>query len=313
MIFKKNLPLIILWAAMTVVLASIFWLYGFNMEPVFLASLITLAGLALWMLADTLSWKRQKRLMEQNCFDPSEYSSAFRPFVQKIQDLEDQLQREKARDESQKKELCDTFGLWAHQIKLPVSAISLMIQSHCLEEETLKVEMERIEQSVAMAMGFMRLESLDDRMEHFDLQEVILPIVRRRSPAFIRQKITLNYEPESMNVLCDSKWVSFMAEQLLDNALKYTPQRGTITINTKDNILSIENTGSHIEEEDLPRIFDQGFTGKNGHEHQSVSSGLGLYVCKKTAERLGLQLDVNNTDQGVKAAIRFQAKERMYE
>lgn len=196
-----------------------------------------------------------------------------------------------------KNDLTDYYTTWVHQIKTPIAAMRLLLRN----EDTplgrqLKTELFRIEQYVEMVLCYFRLDSpsTDFVLKYCNLDEIIRQVIRKYAGQFIQKKLRLIYEPTGQSVLTDEKWLSFVIEQLLSNALKYT-SRGSITIAVNENqILSVSDTGIGIAPEDLPRIFEKSYTGYNGRTEKS-SSGLGLYLCQKILNRLSHPISVSST------------------
>ncbi|MCM1364157.1 MAG: sensor histidine kinase [Faecalibacterium sp.] len=194
-------------------------------------------------------------------------------------------------------EMIDYYTVWAHQIKTPIAAISLNLQNDDSElAHLVSEELFRIEQYVEMVLVFLRLDSdySDYVIAEYDLDSIIKGAVKKFAGQFIRRKIKLNYEPTDERVLTDEKWLSFVIEQVLSNALKYTPA-GTVTIDTEPNkTLCIRDTGIGIAAEDLPRIFEKGYTGYNGRADKKAS-GIGLYLCKRICNDLGYSITANSS------------------
>lgn len=190
-------------------------------------------------------------------------------------------------------DMIDYYTVWAHQIKTPISAMRLRLQSEDTPlSHRLMGDLRRIEQYVEMVLAFLRLDSksTDYLIREYDLDRIVRQAVRRLSSEFIDRGLRLNYEPIKASVITDEKWLCFVVEQILSNALKYTPA-GSITISMKagmpgKRILCISDTGIGIAPEDLPRIFESGFTGCNGRRDKSAS-GLGLYLCRRICTNLG--------------------------
>lgn len=196
--------------------------------------------------------------------------------------------------ETERQDSLDYYTIWAHQIKTPISVMQMILQSEDTEEHwELSSELFRIEQYVEMVLSYIRLGSQtnDFVFQKYELDNLIRQSIRKYAPQFIRKKIRLIYQPTTEVVLTDEKWFCFILEQLLSNTVKYTYQ-GSVTISvSSEKVLTIQDTGIGIAPEDLPRIFEKGFTGYNGRSNKK-STGLGLYLCKQTAKKLGIQISV---------------------
>ncbi len=186
------------------------------------------------------------------------------------------------------KEMSEYYSMWAHQIKTPIAAMKLALQGEDSQlSRELSEDLQRIEQYVDMVMCYIRLDSTagDFVIRKYQLDDIIKQSVKKFSRQFIRKKIRLIYEPVECEVLTDEKWLSFVVEQIVSNALKYT-KSGSIEIYLeKPRTLCIRDTGMGIATEDLPRIFEQGYTGYNGRADKKAS-GIGLYLCKRICKRL---------------------------
>ena len=130
---------------------------------------------------------------------------------------------------------------------------------------------------------------------------------------FILKRIRLDFTETGRTVLTDEKWLVFVLEQILSNALKYTPAGGTVRIYGDGETLVIADTGIGIREEDLPRVFEKGFTGYNGRTGQK-STGIGLYLCRRVTEKLGHGLTiVSRPGQGTIVRLDLSRKQRTME
>lgn len=182
--------------------------------------------------------------------------------------------------------------LWAHQIKTPIAAMRLVLQG--MPPIQARVELEQslfqIEQYVEMTLHYLRLQNdaSDLLLKRVPLFPMVRGAVKKYSMTFIRKNISLHLTETPCTVLTDEKWFTFVLEQLLSNSLKYTPSGGSISIYLdpqEDKSLVIEDTGIGIRPEDVPRVFEKGFTGYNGRMDKK-STGLGLYLCRQTLKKL---------------------------
>lgn len=194
-------------------------------------------------------------------------------------------------------DMVEYYTLWVHQIKVPIAAMGLLLNGEESELTLeLRTELQRIEQYVEMVLCYLRLDagSTDYVLRTYDLDGIVRRGVRKYAGQFIHKKIKLEYEPLNCEVLTDEKWLLFVIDQLLSNALKYTVS-GSISITMpQEKILYIRDTGIGIAPEDLPRVFDKGFTGYNGRKDKRAS-GIGLYLCRRIMENLGHGLTIDST------------------
>ena len=158
----------------------------------------------------------------------------------------------------------------------------------------MKMELFKIEQYVEMALNYLRIEDIssDLSFKRYAVDDMVRQVIRKYAKIFISKKIKMNFSPTERYIVTDEKWFTFVLEQLISNALKYTKQ-GQIAIYMQGNSLVIEDTGIGIPAEDIPRIFEKGFTGYNGRENKK-STGIGLYLCKNIMDKLQWNIAVTS-------------------
>ena len=230
---------------------------------------------------------RHKTLEGNELPDPADLIEA--DYQKRIADLEETMKRAAAEVAEDYTNRIDYYTVWAHQIKTPIAAMRLSLQSEDTESSRkLTADLNRIEAYVEMVLTFLRLDSdsTDYVIREYDLDSILRAAVRKFSREFILKKLSLDYEPVKYTVLTDEKWLSFVVEQIISNAVKYTSEGGIRICMPEPGILRIEDTGVGICAEDLPRIFENGYTGFNGREDKRAS-GIGLYLCKRITENLG--------------------------
>ena len=198
---------------------------------------------------------------------------------------------------SGRRELKDYFSLWVHQVKTPITAAKLILDNNVDDRETkVKAQIMYIEQYCDMAINYLKLMNTETDMDiaELSLDEIIKSILKKYSTIFILNHITLNYEPIAETVVSDARWLSIMIEQFVSNALKYT-KKGSVTISydKENSVLYIRDTGMGIRSEDIPKIFDRGYSGLNGRMNEK-SSGLGLFLAKEIGKRLSVEIEVNS-------------------
>ena len=200
----------------------------------------------------------------------------------------DEDRRSVAARSAEAQDRAETFyTAWVHQIKTPMAAMGLLLQSGTPDPALLKGELFSMEKYVDLVLTYQRLgsDTTDLVLKDCDLDSVIRAAVKEYARLFILKKLTLTFTPTGLTVLTDEKWLGFVVGQLLGNALKYT-QKGGVSIYAAGTDLVIEDTGMGIPQSELPRIFEKSFTGENGRSSRRTT-GLGLYLCRRACQLLG--------------------------
>ncbi len=284
----------------SIIFAVVAYLYHLAVEAVLYATLLC-AVVAIVFIGIHFYYYCKKhierlRLLEyaQTLELPSPQNLAEADLFAVIEKLREQCKRDFEIKQNERTEYLDYYTMWMHQIKTPIAAMGLMLQSEDTKENrALAGELFRIEQYVEMALWYLRMDDMSDMVfKPYDLNEIIKDAVRKFAPLFVGKKIKLEYEPVTVTVITDKKWLSFIIEQLLANAIKYT-EKGSITIKVENKFLSITDTGIGIAKEDIPRIFERGYTGYNGRIERK-STGIGLYLCRRVANKLSHKLSVTS-------------------
>lgn len=209
-------------------------------------------------------------------------------------------------------DMMDYYSTWAHQIKTPIAAMKLRLQKEDSElGRALSAELLRIEQYADMVMAYLRLDSAssDYVFRSHCVDDIVRPAIRRFAPQFIARRIRVQYEPTEKRVVTDEKWLGFVVEQVLSNALKYSPDGTAVRVyTTADNALCIADEGIGIAPEDLPRVFEKGYTGANGRL-DNRASGLGLYLCRRICDALGAGIAIDSAP-GRGTTVRLDLSQR---
>lgn len=225
---------------------------------------------------------------------PAPQDSLQEQYQKRMREMQEAFQNNLSDRRSKESDMMDYYLMWAHQIKTPIAAMKLLIQNGPSAAFMMEKELFKIESYVEMVLHYLRLESISSDMllKQYDIYELAKNTVKKYALLFIDKKITLHLQPFNHKAITDEKWFSFVLEQLLSNAIKYTPD-GEISIYMQSGHLIIEDTGIGIRAEDLPRIYERGFTGYNGRMDKK-STGIGLYLCKQVTDRLGIPLNVTS-------------------
>jgi signal transduction histidine kinase len=288
--------------------AGLFLLIGslsnLDMEPLWYAFKLSIIVLAVCGIIFWTRFYRKHRLMEAAFSRLDTLPEGLPSPAGRLEETYQALLSEQARsrlleknEQTRKlKEREDYYTLWMHQIKTPLSAMRLLMQSgDTLDISQLEEELFKTERYAEMALHNLRLESLSDDfvLRSHDLYSLVKKAVKKYALMFIHKKITLEMEPFDAKVLTDEKWFLVLLEQILSNAIKYT-QQGMVRIHVQDGpVLIIADSGVGIPKEDLPRVFDRGSTGHNGRVDQRAT-GIGLYLAKEISLKLDHRLSIRS-------------------
>ena len=247
----------------------------------------------------TLTAELIDTLPEPSSVEEEDYAGLVRSLCAQIR-----LSAEKSAAEY--RDMTDYYTVWAHQIKTPIASMRLTLQNaDSPQARRLLYDLGRIERYVDMVMTYLRLDSdtSDLVIREHSLDAIVRGSVKKLAGDFIVKRIGLDYGEVDLTVLTDEKWLSFVIGQVLSNALKYTPS-GTVSVYTEaPRTLCIRDTGIGIDPADLPRIFENGFTGQNGRTDKAAS-GIGLYLCSRICKKLGHTLSAAS-EPGVGTVIRI--------
>ena len=293
-----------------------FYLYEYNFGPFWDSWLITMFLLIVYSIVSFYrAFRKQKKLEllatkdlqlsnliflpKADTLSEKNYQEVLRLVLEKKNQQQDELQQNQ-------KNMLDDFGLWLHQIKTPVAALDLLIQLGQIEPRRMKNEVFKINEYLQMILNYMRqnLDQADLVFQQLSIEKIIKSVVKKYATFFSQKNLSLQLGNLEGQVYSDQKWLIFILEQVIFNAIKYT-EDGTISIAFSENQLIIKDTGMGIRAEDLPRVFEKGYTGMNGREQQRAS-GLGLYLSQEAAGKLGCHLYLESqVKKGTKVTIVF--------
>ena len=307
---KSRINVIILMIVVEGVFASSYFLFDMPAVTVLYPLILSTSALIVAGVIDFVFTFSKHRKLTQN-----EIPASSDPIEKDYQEIIRKLKEEEAysrqKTTSDYNNMVEYYTVWAHQIKTPIASMRLQIQSEDTESaRKLMGDLNRIEAYVEMVLTFLRLDSdsTDYLIKEYDLDEIVRPAIRKFSREFILKKLKLEYEPLSYKTITDSKWLSFIVEQVISNAVKYTSEGSVRICMSEPGILCIEDTGIGISDEDLPRIFENGYTGFNGREDKRAS-GIGLYLCKRISDNLGHKIYAESkVGEGTKIFLDMRAK-----
>ena len=316
---KKNLKIYLLLIVFIFIFVLIFYLYNLPFEALFYSGSLCLVVGVIASIIDYNNYRKSYinlKYLETNILSsmedlPKSLDIRVEYYQKIIERLHNEVERLKIEDNKKMENLADYYSMWIHQIKTPIAAMNFLLDNEETDVKVFKQELFKIERYVEMVLTYIRLgsETSDYVITSIDLDEVVRENLKKYATLFINKKIKLNYVSHETYVISDKKWFGFAFEQLLSNAIKYTKSGGEISINISESELIIEDNGIGIYEEDLPRIFEQSFTGLNGR-YEKKSSGLGLYLCKKTLDKLQHKIEITSeVNKGTKVIVSFPKKD----
>lgn len=311
---RAHIGVALFLAGSAAVFAVVLFLSGLPAEPVRYAALLCAVGGVVCALPGYLQYRRRYRAAELALQGLPEAVDRLRAPSGAVEEAYDaalrrlcaMLAKSETDRQRQRIESADYFTMWIHQIKTPIAAMQLILREQDdARSRELLAELFRIDQYAEMALTYARLESptTDLVLRRCAVEPIVRSVVRQYAGQFVRRHVALRCEIEPVCALTDEKWLAFILGQLLSNAVKYT-ENGTVTVRvTKELVLSVSDTGIGIAPEDLPRIFEKGFTGYNGRAGRK-STGLGMYLSRCAAEKLGHRISVQSAPgQGTTVSV----------
>ena len=298
---RCRIPVLLVFVICTVIFIAAFGLYGVPVKAAVYPGCVALIFLIIVGVIDyILAYRKHRALLglrdsieeidlrSQGLFDEDN--------LMLINELRERLSALRTGSISREADLTDYYTKWVHQIKLPIAAMKLTLDGEDSElSRSLSDELFRINQYVEMVLTYLRLgsESSDYVFREYELDSIIRGEIKKFAGQFIRRGIRLEFRASGKRVTTDEKWLGFVIGQILSNALKYT-RSGSISICVEEPLeLVIRDTGIGIAAQDVPRVFERGYTGINGRGEAS-SSGLGLWLCKCVCDKLGNTIELES-------------------
>ena len=318
---KKNIKVYILFVVFIAIFFIMFYLYNLPLEALIYTGSFCFLASVIASFSDFVNYResyKKLKFLEKNILNdledlPKSLDIRIDYYHKIIEKLYEELEKLTQENRQKNTDMVDYYSMWVHQIKTPIAAMNFLLDNEEVDQKNLQQELFKIERYVEMVLTYIRLDSTssDYVITKINLDEVVKDSVKKYATIFINKKIKLNYVSHETMVISDKKWLSFAFEQILGNSVKYSRADGEITIKTYENRLVIEDKGIGIKEEDLPRIFEKGFTGFNGR-YEKKSSGLGLYLCKKTLDKLGHHIEISSkVGEGTRIEITFPKEDTL--
>ncbi|MDQ0221785.1 sensor histidine kinase [Streptococcus moroccensis] len=302
---------LLLYPILVLILGITFWLYRLPLATFSNALVFTLT---IYVIAiAVLYWQfvqKMSLLSDHKSVKAAETSS---PLVQAHLDaLEESVSHSKNQQDSLRQErtqLTSLIKMWSHQIKVPLASLDLMVQTERLAPQDVANQVQSIDHYLTMLLNYLKFqEKTDDyRFENLSVKALVSSIIKDYRIQCLSKDLSISISGEWL-LNSDRKWLTFAISQIIDNAIKYSRPGGTIVITIDAGSLKISDQGLGILPEDIPRLFEEGFTGFNGHQHHK-STGLGLYMTKLILTELELAVAIESEiDQGTTVTIKPKRK-----
>lgn len=205
----------------------------------------------------------------------------------------------------------DYIDMWVHEIKTPIAASRLIIENDKnIVTRQIDREVEKIDKMVEQVLYYSKIDEANEdyRIRELIIHDIVQNVVKNNAMDFILKRIKVDIENVDFKIYSDKKWLEFILNQIISNALKYTNENGTIKLKgiQKENsvLLKVIDSGVGIPKEDLDKIFLKGYTGENGRKF-GKSTGMGLYICKKLCDKLNIGLEIESEDIGTEVTLIF--------
>ena len=205
--------------------------------------------------------------------------------------------------------------LWIHEVKIPIATSKMIIENNKNEvTKSIDEELDKVENYTEQALFYARSNAVekDYIINKTNLKEIVNGAILKNKTTLINEKVSLELSNlKEEEVYTDSKWAIFIINQIIQNAIKYSKKENKkIEISSQEKndkvILYIKDNGIGIKKGEITRVFERGFTGENGRIIGQKSTGIGLYLCKKLCEKLGLGIELNSEkDKGTEVRIIF--------
>ena len=204
--------------------------------------------------------------------------------------------------------------LWIHEIKIPISASKMVIENNKNAiTKSIDEELDKVENYIEQALFYARSNTVekDYYIRKVFLKEIVNESIKKNKSSLIQEKISIDIHDLEIEVNTDNKWIVFILNQIIQNSIKYRKKENSVieiyANQGKENvILYIKDNGIGIKQGEITRVFEKGFTGTNGRLSNKKSTGIGLYLCKKLCNKLGIGIELNSVqNEGTEVKLVF--------
>lgn len=288
--------------------ALLCYLYNVPWDMSLILGIFLLSLYMIWMCLRWYNYRDRQKALESRALE----SVCYTPEQQEMKHVYEELMEEDRKEiERQWQIAIDTqeyFAFWAHEVKLPIAAIYLLLQNEEVPKAQIKEQVHRIEQYTTQAMGYVKsvFDENDFHLARIELKPLVQKVIRSFAAECIGRHISIELDGQGQMVLTDEKWAHFILEQVLSNAIKYSNENSTIEIVLNRNTVAIKDHGCGIAPQDLEAVFACGITGSSQYD-PNRSSGIGLYLTRRICNLLGHEIDLSSAEgEGTEVIIRFE-------
>ena len=321
--WKHQIPLLFLNFLCMIALTVFLWVNGNSLDCIFLVLTIWLFILAAWLWK---AYRDRKAILDKLLRIAEQLNERYliAEVMDKPERADDQVYYQilKMAGKSMLEQIGavkreridykDSIEQWVHEIKTPITAMRLLCENHRSSfAKELLVELEKINRFTEQALYYARSEHTekDYSVREIRLFDVVHQVIAENKYLLLQNGVNLDLQETDDTVYSDEKWLCFILNQLIVNSVKYQTEQPIIsffTVRQGTNIvLCVQDNGIGIEASDLPRIFEKGFTGKNGRNAAQDATGIGLYLCKRLCDKLDIGLCADSTEHGTTIQLSF--------
>ena len=315
---REQLAAILLVIAVAGIFAALSWLYGAGGDAALYGLLLSGVVCAAALIIGYVIWYRRRRelwiLMDSEEVHwedlPGKPRGIAREYTALMEKQDRYIKKLVRRADARRAEQEDYYALWAHQIKTPIAAMSVLLQqTEGGNTLALRTELFKVERYAEMVMQYLRADAMSGDMSfgEYSVEDMVNQAVKKYAPLFIGGGVRLENGNLDCRAVTDEKWLVFVLEQIISNAVKYAPGGVVRIYMDGDTDLRVEDNGIGINREDLPRVFERGFTGFNGRMDKK-STGIGLYLSKRVMDTLGHGIFIESQPgRGTRVTLRLTA------
>lgn len=310
---KDRIVFILLFILYSIFLTVLFLIGGLKMDFIVIINSFNLIFISMVMIIrfikqrayfeninKTMEHLNEKFLISEIMKEPRRHD--YQEFYKIIKKSNKSMMDEISVIESEKQDYQEYIEAWVHEIKKPITS-SLLVCENYKSDATRKIkgDIETINNKVEQVLFYARANNpeKDYLIKDTELDGIVNQVIQNNRQLLMLNEVKILKEDITTSAYTDGKWISFILNQVILNAIKYKKEKGAFIKITSSEIkkgiqLTIQDNGVGIKESEIHRVFDKGFTGSNGRNHSS-STGVGLYLCKKLTDALGIEIKASSS------------------